>query len=149
MNPPIKPPPVISPTFPDETIYTLFAALSLLMGIALIAGGPARISAPAYQMMVQLGGSNTWGAVFLYVGLSILIGIRLWSRWKGLLRWAFLYGAATYLALAIEFVVTAIKFPQSNLTAMIAYGWIALAHVVVSERIRQEAWYWLSLNGRR
>lgn len=141
VKPPLRPPP-ISPILHDFTIHGLFAVLSLLMGIVLIAGSPERISAPAYQIMHDYGGSKLWGAGFLSAGIFILVSLWLWPRWKTILRWAFLYAATAYSIMAAEFTVTAVQYPNANLTAMVVYGWVAMAHVIVSERIRREAWYW-------
>lgn len=121
----------------------------MLMGAVLIAGSPARISAPAYRVMMDYGGSKIWGIGFLSVSVAIILGVKLWRRQKWLLRWAFLYGAVAYGIFAAEFAITAIQYPDSNLTAMVVYGWVSIGHIVVSDRIRQEAWYWPSLTGRR
>jgi hypothetical protein len=119
------------------------AGLSLAMGVVLILGGPIRISAPSYEAISNLGGCYVWGSVYLLIG-AILAG----TDSRRVLRWALLAGAVAYAMLSVAFIITAFRYPTSNLTAIVVYGAVASFHAVGSERVRRGMWLTLP-PGRR
>lgn len=133
------PPPAAPP--PPAAVgggYLRYAVLSILMGAALLAGGSRRISASAYQVFRDTGGHLAWGLGTTSVGLVLLLAARRSAR---ALRAALLLAAVGWTTFAIAFATAAWRNPDANLTAVVAYAWIAVVHVTASERAREEtAW---------
>jgi hypothetical protein len=111
-----------------------YAALALFFGLALLLGGAQRVSATAYMVIVDTGGHVLWGAGFLALGFVLWGAGRVSLR---ALQWALFAAAFSYLNVAAMFAIAAWQSPTANLTAPVAYGWIALAHLGAWERARE------------
>lgn len=111
-----------------------YAALAVAMGLALLLGGADRVSATAYMVIVDTGGHLVWGAGFLSLAAALW-----WSGRVSLaaLQWTLFAAAFSYLNVAAMFAIAAWQSPTANLTAPVAYGWIALTHLGAWERARE------------
>lgn len=130
---------------PVHGTHGFVISLSLAMGAALILGGPQRVSSPAYETIANLGGCYVWGSIYLLVGAVLWATVhnRLW------LRWSLLIAAVAYAMLAAAFAIAAFRHSESQITAIVAYGWIASLHVIASEKTRTGRWRISSVHGHR
>lgn len=114
---------------------TLAAAMTFNIGIVLLLGGSARVSANAYWLIATAGGPMIWGAGFITAAILTILCV--W-RWHHALRWAVLIQAVPYTAVAVSFAAAAFRYPDANLTATPVYGWIAIMHAALSDYARKE-----------
>lgn len=102
------------------------AGLSIALSLAFFLSNQNRISATAYKVIAQTGGTTTWGVIFLFCG-ALVVG----ASWRGLrpLRVALCISALAYFCLAVAFLLAVFYYSTANLTAPVVYGWIAYAHL--------------------
>jgi len=109
-----------------------FGILSFLLGFALILGGPQRASASSYAVLAAQGGPYVWGTTFVAIGVALLVSV---NR-SVLMQWLLLAGVIAYSILCLEFFWTSLLYSDANLTAVVAYGWIAAMHALAFVKTR-------------
>jgi hypothetical protein len=113
----------------------LAAAMSAVLGVVLIAGGDARVSASAYSAMRSYGGPELWGAAF--VTAAAVTWLCAW-RYKHLLGWAVLLQALPFAGIAAMFTIAAVQYPDANITAAPIYACIMVMHACLADYCRRE-----------
>lgn len=121
------------PPIPPPRFHIAYGCLSFLLGFALIIGGPQRVSAHAYSVLLSQGGPYVWGTIFMVIGLVLLMSVDYWA----LTKWMLLAGGIAYWVLALSFLAAALMYPDSNLTATVAYGWIGTGHLCAFNKARK------------
>lgn len=103
------------------------------MGLALILGGPTRVSAHAYQLLIAQGGPNVWGAALLVIGVVLILSM----DYPKLTGFMLLAGGVVYWLWAFMFFWAAVTFNDANLTAVVAYAWIGTGHLCAYSKLRR------------
>lgn len=119
------------PPIPTPRFHLVYGTLSFLMGLALILGGPGRVSSHAYYFLVSQGGPYVWGVVFLVIGVVLIMSVDYWV----LTKWMLLMAGICYWVMALAFLASALTYSDANLTATVAYGWIGTGHLCAFNRL--------------
>lgn len=116
----------------------VMAIYAIGLGITILVGGPLRFSQAGYRAaMIIPGAPASWGWALLIFGALAFFGLK--NRVYGLGAigmflsgvWCFAFGGA--------FLVSAMQYPEANLTGMTAYGkdgvifvLMAVVHMILS-----------------
>lgn len=107
-----------------RTARWTLAVLAVLLGLALIAGGPARFGAPSMYVARQVPGEHvTWGAFIAAAGLAVVVG-KLTERWPLVEAGMFAIGLWCWF-FAVTLAVSALREPKAALTGLVVYGGVA------------------------
>lgn len=109
----------------------ILAGYAVAQATAIILGGSSRFSAPGYYVAMQVPGAPPiWGWFLLPLAIAGLFGIRA-NRHK-LVRDA-MFGMGVWSSFfCLAFLLSAIRDPQANFTAVFAYGKDTLMFVLVA-----------------
>lgn len=113
----------------------LAAGMAFTLGVVLFTGGPRRVSGSAYHGILTYGGPMLWGAAF--IACSIITWACVW-RFNQMLGWAMLLQALPFAGIATMFAISAIQYPDANITAAPIYSWIMIMHACLADYCRRE-----------
>ena len=113
----------------------LAAGMAYTLGLVLVLGGDARVSASAYSGIGAYGGHVVWGAVFM--GVAVFTWVCAW-RWHRFLGAALIVQALPFAGIAVMFALAAVEYPDANLTAAPIYGWIMVLHACLADYARRQ-----------
>lgn len=99
----------------------VMATYAILIGTLIVMGGPARFTAVGYvTAMLVPGAPASWGIAMLIFGCFAFYGLKTRKYRLGMVSmfmagvWSFAFGGA--------FLVSAVQYPEANITAMVTYG---------------------------
>ena len=116
--------------------YMLLATATLALGVAIIAGGRMRASAPAWRFVYSLGGPEGFGAVLAALGVALLVAPLISAT---ALRATMMLAAIALLALAFAFLGAALVDPRASWTGFLLYAYLALHLLSHRETYRRAA----------
>jgi hypothetical protein len=113
--------------------YALLSTITLLEGVALVAGGTMRATAPSWRFVFALGGPAWFGAALAAVGLLMLAAPALSVT---LLRAGLMLAAIAHLSLAFAFTGAALVDPRASFLAPVLFAGIGLHQLSHRESYR-------------
>lgn len=128
---------------PDTAVWAIVAltrlagSYALVLGVVFSVGGRDRMVGPSWQATLQVPGSPaSWGVALAVIGVLILIGSLRVLRLRVVCLWL---SAVWHLFFAGSFLLPLIEGVRgAAVTGVIAYGLIAVIHVVLAVAQRPE-----------
>jgi hypothetical protein len=117
----------------------VFACYAILQGTVIVVGGEPRFSALGYDVAMNVPYSpEIWGVTIAISGSMGFVGVKTRTYLLGGLGMAF--GAVWSVMFASAFLISAIQHPESNLTAIVAYGKDAVLFTLMASAHR-DMWH--------
>lgn len=109
----------------------VFSVYGVLQGTVIILGGPNRFSAIGYRTAMAVPGAPpSWGWFLLVASLAAVIGVRM-GKWR-IGQWGMGACGLWSMFFAVTFAVSAVRYENANLTAMVTYGKDAVMFILIS-----------------
>lgn len=117
----------------------VFACYAILQGTVILIGGPERFSALGYDVANHIPGSPyIWGVFIGTAGVIAFFGVKTRTYLLGGI--GMIIAAVWSTMFAGAFLISAIQSPESNLTAIVAYGKDAVLFTLLAAGFR-DLWH--------
>jgi len=117
----------------------IFTCYAILQGTVILVGGEPRFSALGYDVAMNVPFSpEIWGVTIAISGIMGFVGVKTRSYRLGGL--GMLFGAIWSVLFASAFLISAFQQPESNLTAIVAYGKDAILFTLMASANR-DMWH--------
>lgn len=104
-----------------QAMVTIAGCTAGALGLAILAGGAARFTAPGFATARLIPGSwATWGVMFTAIGALTLLGA--WQRHNAWIRVGLLAEAIGFLFFDLSLIATAFADPKGALTGCVIYA---------------------------